>query len=103
MSVRYDDKGKYYTDVVIKDRIPSIIQTSIHQIQGSLHVHTDERVKDDLNQNEKFAAITDAKIFDLQGNKIYDAEFMLINRDQIIWIIPDEKNMQISQQSEDQA
>jgi hypothetical protein len=101
MSVRYDDKGKYYTDVIIKDRIPSIIQTSTHQIRGNLHIRIDERVKDELNQGEKFAAITDAEIFDLHGKKKFDAEFMLINRDRVIWIIPDEDKLQTDQPSED--
>ena len=103
MSVRYDDKGKYYTNIIIKDRIPSIIQTSTHQIRGNLHIRTDERISDEFNQGEKFAAITDAEIFDLHGNKLLDAEFMLLNRDRVIWIIPDEDGIQTDQPSEDQA
>ena len=103
MSVRYDDKGKYFTDVITKDRVPSIIQTLVSRIQGNLHVQIDERVKDELNRHEQFLAITDAIIFNLQGQKIYDAEFMLINRDHIIWIVPDEENVQAIQQSEDEA
>jgi hypothetical protein len=100
MSVRYDDKGKYFTDVVTKDRIPSIIHTLVSRIQGNLHVEIDQRVKDELNQNEQFFAITDAEIFDLQGQKLYDSEFMLVNRDHVIWIVPDEANIFIDQQSE---
>jgi len=103
MSVRYDDKGKFFTDVITKDEVPSIIQTLVSRIQGNLHVRIDERVKDELNRDERFLAITDAIVYNLQGEKIYDAEFMLINREHVIWILPDEKSTQIDQQSESEA
>jgi hypothetical protein len=51
-------------------------------------VRINERVKDELNRGEQFLAVTDAIIFNLQGQKLYDAEFMLINRDHVIWIVP---------------
>ena len=102
MSVRYDDKGKFFTDVITKDRVPSIIHTLVSRIQGNLHVRIDERVKDDLNRGEQFLAITDAIVYNLQGQKIYDAEFMLINRDHVIWIVPDEENTLTIQYSEDE-
>ena len=102
MGVRYDDKGKFFTDVISKDRVPSIIHTLISRIQGNLHVRMDERVKDELNQGEQFLAITDAIVYNLQGQKIYDAEFMLINRDHVIWIVPDEENIRTIQHSEDE-
>ena len=102
MSVRYDDKGKFFTDVITKDRVPSNIHTLISRIQGNLHVRIDERVKDDLNRGVQFLAITDAIVYNLQGQKIYDAEFMLINRDHVIWIVPDEENVLTIQHSEDE-
>ena len=103
MSIRYDDKGKYFTDVIAKDAVPSVIQTLVSRVQGNLHVRLNERVKDELNRNEQFLAITDANIFNLQGQKIYDAEFILVNRDHVVWIIPEENNTQIDQQSESEA
>lgn len=102
MSVRYDDKGKFFTDVITKDRVPSIIHTLVSRIQGNIHVRIDERVKDELNRDDQFFAVTDAIIYNLQGQKIYDAEFMLINRDHVIWIVPDEENTFTIQQSEDE-
>ena len=64
---------------------------------------TDERVKDELNRNEQFLAITNADIYNLQGQKIYDAAFMLINRDHVIWVVPDEENINTIEHSEDEA
>ena len=92
MSIRYDDKGKFFTDIITKDTVPSIIQTLVTRIQGNVHVRINERVKDELNRGEQFLAITDANIFNLEGQKIFDAEFMLLNRDHVIWVIPDDEN-----------
>ena len=93
MSIRYDDKGKFFTDVITKDAVPAIIQTLVTRVQGNVHVRINERIKDELNRGEQFLAITDAEIFNLQGQKVFDSEFMIINRDHIVWIIPDEENV----------
>ena len=103
MSVRYDDKGKFFTDVITKDPVPSIVQTLVSRIQGNLYVRLSDRVTDELNRDDKFLAVTDAEIYDLQGQKIYDAEFMLVNSDQVIWILPDEKNISRTSTSEGQV
>ena len=103
MNVRYDDKGKFFTDIITKDPVPSIIQTLVTQIKGNVYVRLNERVKDELNRGEQFLAITEAKVFNLQGQKISEAEFMLINRDHIIWIIPDEEKTQREESSEGAA
>lgn len=93
MKVRYDDKGKFFTDVITKEEVPSVIQTLVTQIKGNIHVRINDRVKDELNRDEHFLAITDAEIFNLQGQKISEAELMLVNQDHIIWIIPDEEKL----------
>ena len=98
MSIRYDDKGKFFTDVITKDTVPAIIQTLVTRIQGNMHVRINERVKDELNRGEQFLAITDAIIFNLEGQKQYDAEFLLINRDHVIWVIPDDENTHYAEQ-----
>jgi len=91
MSIRYDEKGKFFTDVITKDAVASNIQTLVTRIEGNLHVRINERVKDELNRGEQFLAVTDATIYNLQGQKLYEAEFMLINRDHVIWIVPDDE------------
>jgi len=100
MNIRYDDKGKFFTDIITKDTVPAIIQTLVTRIQGNMHVRINERVKDELNRGEQFLAITDVNIFNLQGQKIYDAEFLLINRDHVIWIIPDDENTKRTESSD---
>ena len=90
MSIRYDEKGKFFTDVITKDAVASNLQTLVSRIEGNVHVRINERVKDELNRGEQFLAVTDATIYNLQGQKLYEAEFMLINRDHVIWIIPND-------------
>jgi len=103
MNVRYDDKGKFFTDIITKDPVPAIIQTLVTQIKGNVHVRLNERVKDELNRGEQFLAITEATVFNLQGQKISEAEFMVLNRDHIIWIIPNEEGTQREEQNKGAA
>ena len=91
MSIEYDDKGKYYTDVITKVSIPAIVQTTTHLIRGSVHVRQGERLKDELENTEKFTAITDATVSDMNGTVVFSGPFLVIQRDQIVWIMPVER------------
>lgn len=86
MTTHYNEKGKFFTDVVAKDEVPVILQTKSHRIEGTLHVRLEDRIKDELNQDEPFLAITDAAIFGLDETKLYEVDFMAVNRANIIWI-----------------
>ena len=48
----------------------------------------DNRIIDELNETNQFMAITDAKIMDQEDNVLYQAEFLSINVNQIIWVLP---------------
>jgi hypothetical protein len=91
MTLHYDEKGKFFTDYVSKDAIESIIQTTKHTIQGKIYVRADERVSDELNRPEPFLAVTDAVVFTLAGEKVFESEFIAINRREIVWVIPKEE------------
>ena len=88
MSLEFNEKGKYFTDIISKVAVPSIIQTVIHRIEGSVHVRLDGRVKDELDRDEPFLAVTNAKVFSLDGALLYETEFMTVSRTQIVWVIP---------------
>jgi hypothetical protein len=64
MSIEYDEKGKYYTDVVTKIAVPAVIQTSDHLIRGLVHVRQGERLKDELEGQGNFLAVTSAILYD---------------------------------------
>ncbi|MBN1265078.1 MAG: hypothetical protein JXA25_06280 [Anaerolineales bacterium] len=86
MSIRFDHKGKYFTEVKRKDPIRVRIQTIDGRITGTIHVLPENRLLDEINHGEPFIPITDAIIqqADLQIN----TSFLTVNRQQIIWMIP---------------
>ncbi len=92
MSIRFDEKGKFFTDIVSKEAIWVNLQTLTHRIYGRLHVRPGERLKDEINQAEDFIAITEATVFDSSGNALYHSKFIAVNRLHIIWILPEEQS-----------
>jgi hypothetical protein len=91
MSLHYDEKGKFFTDYVSKDTVKAIIQTTGNRIEGILYTRADERISDMLNRTEKFIAVTDASIYDLEGNALYTSEFLALNVDMVVWLIPEDE------------
>lgn len=85
----FDEKGKIFTNVIPKTPIPSTIQLTTHRIHGQVYMKPDERLKDELNRSEQFLAVTDAVVFDSDGKVAYRCKFLTLNRDQIVWLIPD--------------
>ena len=90
MSYDYNEKGKIFTDVINKTAVKAIIQTVTHQIEGVIHIRRDKRVKDELDEAERFLAVTDAKIFAADGSVTHQAKFLSVAREQIVWVIPGE-------------
>ncbi len=89
MSLEFNEKGKYFTDIISKSAVPAIIQTVSHRIEGSVHVRIDGRVKDELDTHEPFLAVTNARVFNPADNSVlYETNFMSISRSQIVWVIP---------------
>jgi len=93
MTVRIDSKGKIYTDIVHKERVPALIQTITTLIHGDLFLRPDQRIKDELNNNqEKFLALTEAEIFGPNGEVRYRSSFLTVNKEHVVWIRPDEQS-----------
>ncbi|MEK7784508.1 MAG: hypothetical protein AAB658_03640 [Chloroflexota bacterium] len=86
MSVEYDPKGKVFSQVVRKDAVYVRIQTITHQIVGEIYLRQEERIKDQLELADKFIAVTSAKVYKLDGELAYDATFITLNRDHIVWL-----------------
>jgi hypothetical protein len=89
MTIEFDDNGKFYTDIISKIPIPVLIQTTTHRIHGNIHIMQDRRLKDELDLPEKFMAVTDAVVYSPDGEILYQAGFMALLRDEIVWVIPD--------------
>ena len=90
MTLEFNEKGKYFTDIISKFAVPVIIQTSMHRIEGFVHVRRDGRLKDELDISETFLAVTNARILGSDGSLVYQTEFMSVSRAQIIWVSPSE-------------
>jgi hypothetical protein len=88
MVVEYDEKGKFYTDVITKELVLTHIQTQSHQIRGYVHVQKGERLSDELNSDSTFLAVTKAEICTPEGEILYTSEFLAVNREHIIWLMP---------------
>lgn len=91
MTIEFDDKGKYFTDIVSKVSTPVIIQTTTHRIEGAIHVRADERIKNELDRPEPFLAVTDALVYAADGHLQWRCEFLSVARSQIIWVMPREE------------
>ncbi|HLO28890.1 MAG TPA: hypothetical protein VK249_07145 [Anaerolineales bacterium] len=93
MTIEYDEKGKIFTEIVSKVAVPATIQTTTHLMRGRLHVRRDQRIKDELDINESFLALTDVSVLGPDGQTLFQAPFLAVRRAHIVWVIPDqEKN-----------
>jgi hypothetical protein len=88
MTLEYDEKGKIFTEVIPKLEIPAIVQTTAQLIRGNIHVRRDERLKDELDRDELFLAVTDASVIGADGQTVHQARFLAIRRAQIVWVMP---------------
>ena len=91
MSIEYDEKGKFFTNVIAKIPIHATIQTTMQLIQGNVYVRKGERLKDELDRDEIFLAVTDASVLDVNGKAVFETSFLAVQRAQIIWVRPDEE------------
>ena len=94
MSIEYDEKGKIFTDVVSKTAIHATIQTTTHLLQGYIHVRRDQRIKDELDRDKDFLALTDVSVLGSNGQSLFQAPFLAVRRSHIVWVMPEEKTDQ---------
>lgn len=90
MVTQIDEKGKFFTKVVTKQPVAVVIQLVDYRISGNIHVRPDQRVKNELDNDEPFLAVTDATIYDGKRQELFTTSFMAVNRQHILWIIPQE-------------
>jgi hypothetical protein len=88
MITQFEEKGKIFTPKITKDQREVIIQTNTQKIRGFFYVRMDLRLLDELNESNHFLALTDVEILDVNEKVIYKSNFLAVNTDQIIWILP---------------
>ena len=92
MTIEYDEHGKIFTDIVSKVSINVTIQTTTHMVRGRMHVRRDQRVKDELDQDENFLALTDVQVLGPDGQTLFQAPFLAVRRNHIVWVIPEKRS-----------
>jgi hypothetical protein len=88
MVAQYDEKGKIFTQVVAKQPVNVTIQTAQQVIQGIIHIRPGMRIKDELNGQERFLAVTDAVILNNDQHEVFRTKFLVVNIELIVWIMP---------------
>jgi len=86
MSIEYDEKGKVFSHIVHKDVIFARIQTVTNLITGEIYIEHEKRIKDVLEFAETFIAITAAKVYAPDGSLLFEAPFLTVNRNHIVWL-----------------
>lgn len=92
MTIEYDENGKIFTDIVSKISVFVTIQTTTHMMRGRMHVRRDQRVKDELDRDESFLALTDVYVQGPDGQTLFHAPFMAVKRNHIVWVMPEQKS-----------
>ena len=87
----FDEKSRSFTRVITKKPVGVLIQTTTHFIRGCIHIRPEDRLKDELNHGEAFLALTNAFVYDNQGNQLFESDFITINCSQIVWLIPEDE------------
>lgn len=90
MTIEYDEKGKIFTDIVSKVAVQATIQTTTHILRGHIHVRRDQRIKDELDNNENFLAVTEVSVLGPDGQTLFQAPFLAVRRSHIVWVIPEQ-------------
>jgi hypothetical protein len=94
MTIEYDEKGKFYTDIVKKLPVSVVIQTTSHLVRGLVHVREGERLKNELERDEMFLAVTNAVVYNADDKVLFTVPFIALQRAQIIWIMPVDEDPQ---------
>ncbi len=89
MAIEYDEKGKFFTDLVRKMPVHAVVKTTAQLVRGNVHVREGERLKDELDRDELFLAMTDASILGEDGQVEFHAPVLAVRRSQIVWVLPD--------------
>ncbi len=95
MSIEYDEKGKFYTDLVPKIAVHAVVQTTLQLIRGNVHVREGERLKDELDRDDLFLPVTEASVLGKDGQVQFQAPFLAVRRSQIVWVLPDDEKSKI--------
>lgn len=95
MGYSIDNKGKYFTPRISKHVLRIVVRVGDRILRGCFHLTPDNRLKDELNNGEAFAAITDVEIRDALDERVLaQTPLIIINKGQILWIYPSDEEVE---------
>ena len=69
------------------ERQPVVVWTTLHRIEGELPLPPTARISDRLNQGRDFVPITNARVYTLEGQFLYEAPVVLLNRQHVVMML----------------
>jgi hypothetical protein len=94
MAAQFEGQEQFSSQYVSKKPTSVFIQTIHHRLHGDVHVGLGKRLTDELDGGLQFLPVTNVCVYNDNGEILYRTHFLLINRDQLIWILPDEDLIQ---------
>jgi predicted component of type VI protein secretion system len=90
MVTQFDDKGKFYTEVIPKEAVQVTIQTLTHRMHGVMYKRQNIRLIDELNLgDDNFIPLTEVTVYNAQGGVLFQTDFIAVEFEHIVWVIPD--------------
>ncbi len=91
MDYRVDEKGKVYTQHINKLPVLVIARIEDALIHGTVHLTPGNRLKDELNSDETFIAITQVRASHAESHRpLFETEAIIVNKQRIMWMYPSE-------------
>jgi hypothetical protein len=94
MATQNEGQDTFSSHYIAKKPTSATIQTTDHRLHGDIHVGLGKRLKDELDGGLQFLPVTNVLIFNESGDVLYRTHFLLINREHLVWILPDEDVIQ---------
>ncbi len=69
------------------ERQPIVVWTTLHRIEGELPLPPTARISDRLNQSRDFLPITNARVYSLDGQFLYESAAVLLNRSHVVMMV----------------
>jgi hypothetical protein len=74
-----------YGEFFPKNPVKVLIQTNVQKISGTIHIHPDMRIKDDLDRSEEdYMVVTGAQM----AGSDQEFDYVLVHRKEIVWLAP---------------
>jgi len=92
MVTQFDDKGKFYTEVIPKEAVQVTVQTLTHRMHGVMYKRQNIRLIDELNLgDDNFIPLTEVTVYNAQGGVLFQTDFIAVEFEHIVWVIPDKE------------